>query len=240
MPASDRVKRILVVDDEQDIAELLDFNLKKQGFTTTVARNGREAIAEIKRQTPDLVILDVMMPELSGIEVLGRLRSQPETASLPVIMLTAKGEEIDELVGLSLGADDYIPKPFSMKILIARVEAILRRSSVASIPAADRNPADFVELGPLRLDLSTHEATVDATPIHLTLTEFRVLSSLLEASGRVLSRAALISKAIGPGITVTERTIDVHVTAIRKKLGPQSGMIHTVRGVGYRISLQPE
>jgi len=240
VPTSDRVRRILVVDDEQDIAELLDFNLKKQGYATVVARNGREAIAEIKRQKPDLVILDVMMPELSGIEVLGRLRAQPETATLPVIMLTAKSEEIDELVGLSLGADDYIPKPFSLKILVARVEAILRRASGAMIPASDRNPSDFVELGPLRLDLSTHEATVDATPIHLTLTEFRVLSSLLEASGRVLSRAALISKAIGPGITVTERTIDVHVTAIRKKLGPHAGMIHTVRGVGYRISLQPE
>lgn len=230
-------KTVLVVDDERDLAELVAFNLQKEGYLPVIAHNGRDALTAIAKQIPDLAILDVMMPEIDGIKLASRLRADKATAALPIIMLTAKGEEVDELIGLQVGADDYIPKPFSMKILMARVSALLRRAEPSSGPSADD---EIRELGPVAVNLSTHEAFVDGEPIRLTLTEFRVLATLIEAGGRVLSRSALIAKAIGPGITVTERTIDVHVTSIRKKLGPHAGLIQTVRGVGYRATLKPE
>jgi len=230
-------KHILVVDDESDMVDLLELNLSAAGYRVSSARDGRQALAAIEQDRPDLAILDVMMPELNGIEVLSRVRSNPALASLPVIILTAKGEEVDELVGLSVGADDYIAKPFSKNVLLARIEALLRRAAGAqSPPAID----DIREIGPVRITLSTHEASLRGEPMKLTLTEFRVLSALIEAGGRVLSRADLIATAIGPGITVTERTIDVHVTAIRKKLGDDASMIQTVRGVGYRITIQSD
>ena len=233
MPAG---KTVLVVDDERDLAELVAFNLQKEGFHAVIAHNGREALAAIAKQTPNLAILDVMMPEIDGIKLASRLRADKATASLPIIMLTAKSEEIDELIGRQGGADDYIPKPFSMKILMARVAALLRRAE----PRAEGDEDETKELGPVTVNLSTHEAFVEGEPIRLTLTEFRVLATLIEAGGRVLSRGALIAKAIGPGITVTERTIDVHVTSIRKKLGPHARLVQTVRGVGYRATLKAE
>lgn len=230
-------KTVLVVDDERDLAELVAFNLQKEGYIAVVAHDGRQALACIQKQTPDLAILDVMMPEIDGIKLTSRLRADKATADLPIIMLTAKSEEVDELIGLQVGADDYIPKPFSMKILMARVSALLRRAEPREgDPSLDETHA----LGPVSINLSTHEAFVEGEPIRLTLTEFRVLATLIEGGGRVLSRGALIAKAIGPGITVTERTIDVHVTSIRKKLGPHAPLIQTVRGVGYRTSLKPE
>lgn len=230
-------KTVLVVDDERDLAELVAFNLQKEGYLPVIAHNGRDALTAIAKQIPDLAILDVMMPEIDGIKLASRLRADKATAALPIIMLTAKGEEVDELIGLQVGADDYIPKPFSMKILMARVSALLRRAEPSSGPNTDD---EIRELGPVAVNLSTHEAFVEGEQIRLTLTEFRVLATLIEAGGRVLSRSALIAKAIGPGITVTERTIDVHVTSIRKKLGPHAGLIQTVRGVGYRATLKPE
>jgi len=223
-------KRILVVDDERDLTDLLSYNLKKAGYEVAVAPTGRAALDYIASETPDLVLLDVMLPELSGTEVAGRIRSNPATASLPIIMLTAKGEEVDQLVGLTVGADDYVPKPFSMKVLLARVEAVLRRSGRPT------GEGRVLSMGGVQVNLDTHEATVDAEQIKLTLTEFRLLSALLQVEGRVLSRSALMSRAIGPGITVTERTIDVHVTAIRRKLGSWGPIIKTVRGVGYRAT----
>src|SRR5262249_30617124 len=151
-----------------------------------------------------------------------------------IIMLTAKGEEVDQLVGLTVGADDYITKPFSMKVLLARVEAVLRRTARAS----DDRP--LIEMGGVQLNMETHEAFTDGEPMKLTLTEFRILSSLIAASGKVLSRHLLMANAMGPGVTVTERTIDVHVTAIRKKLSANAGIIKTVRGVGYRATLDED
>lgn len=226
---------ILIVDDERDLLELLDVNLRKAGYRVTSATNGREALTRMQADRPDLAVVDVMMPEINGIELVSRVRSDAKLSGLPMVMLTAKGEEVDELVGLSVGADDYIAKPFSMKVLLARIAAILRR-----IEPTGESDEDSQVLGPIRINGSTHEAMLEGEPMHLTLTEFRVLASLLDAEGRVLSRGTLIAKAIGPGITVTERTIDVHVTAIRKKLGRHASLIQTVRGVGYRASLQPE
>lgn len=228
-------RHILVVDDERDLVDLLLINLRRAGYRTSAASNGREALALLQKDRPDLVILDIMMPEISGIEVASRMRANPDLARIPIVMLTAKGEEVDEIVGLSVGADDYLSKPFSMKVLLARIAAMLRRA----VPAGPTE-AKVLELGPVRIDMGTHEARVDGEEMKLTLTEFRVLAALIEADGRVLSRQALIKRAIGPGITVTERTIDVHVTAIRKKLGDAAFLLQTVRGVGYRATLQPQ
>ena len=223
---------VLVVDDEKDLADLLSYNLRKAGYEVGTAATGLRALQAVADRRPDLIILDLMLPELSGTEVAGRIRSNPETATIPIVMLTAKGEEVDQLVGLTVGADDYVTKPFSTKVLLARVEAVLRR---ASRPVDGR---EVVTLGPIVLDMQTHDVTVDGAAVKLTLTEFRLLSSLIAAGGRVLSRALLMSRAMGPGVTVTERTIDVHITAVRKKLGPHAGIVKTVRGVGYRATLE--
>lgn len=228
-------RRILVVDDERDLAELLHYNLTKSGYDVAVSLDGRDALERIGQSPPDLILLDVMLPRLSGTEVASRLRSNPATAHMPIIMLTAKSEEIDQLVGLTVGADDYVVKPFSMKVLLARVEAVLRRA--ASRPSVDQR---VLTMGDLSMNLETHEAAVASEPMKLTLTEFRLLSSLLQGGGRILSRADLMSKAMGPGVLVTERTIDVHITSIRKKLGPLAGIVKTVRGVGYRVTPELE
>jgi DNA-binding response OmpR family regulator len=225
---------ILVVDDEKDLCDLLSYNLKKAGYLVSVVHSGRAALDQIAQELPDLVVLDVMLPELSGTEVASRLRANPTTARLPIIMATAKGEEIDQLVGLTAGADDYIAKPFSHNILIARIEAVLRRASPS------RPARNTLALGPVQIDNDTHEALVDGQPMKLTLTEFRLLTALVQGDGRVLSRSALMSRAMGPGIMVTDRTIDVHITSIRKKLGRYADLIKTVRGVGYKASPAPE
>jgi DNA-binding response OmpR family regulator len=221
---------ILVVDDEPDLVELITYNLELQGHTVVSANNGQRAMELAKSRQPDLVVLDVMMPELNGIEVARRLRSQTETASMPIIMLTAKSDEAHELEGLSSGADDYITKPFSMQVLLARINAMARRTGGSSSSGRD----SVLTLGPVSIDLDEHQASVDENPISLTITEFRLLSTLIANQGKVMTRPALISSAIGPGVTVTERTIDVHITALRKKIAPHSAMISTVRGVGYR------
>jgi two-component system phosphate regulon response regulator PhoB len=227
-------KTVLIVDDERDLAEMLSYNLRKAGYETTVVGTGRAALDAIAQSPPDLVILDLMLPELSGTEVASRIRSNPTTATIPIMMLTAKTEEVDQLVGLTVGADDYVSKPFSMKILLARIEAVLRRSR------REVDNSRMVGMGGVRVNVETHEAFVDGEPMKLTLTEFRILSAMLQAGGRVLSRTSLMTRALGPGVTVTERTIDVHVTSIRKKLGARAGMIRTVRGVGYRCSPENE
>lgn len=221
---------ILVVDDEPDLVELIAYNLEQQGHAVITAGDGNTALSLAKSRQPDLVVLDVMMPELNGVEVAKRLRSQTETASMPIIMLTAKSEETHELEGLDAGADDYITKPFSMQVLLARITALTRRAS----SGAGKPRSSALSLGPITIDLDEHQAMVDGQPIALTITEFRLLSTLIANEGKVLTRPSLISSAIGPGVTVTERTIDVHITALRKKIAPYSSMITTVRGVGYR------
>lgn len=226
-------KRIIVVEDEADIAELLAYNLRRAGYDVEVARDGQSGARRIIEAVPDLVILDVMLPVLSGLQVARQLRTNPKTASVPVLMLTAKAEEIDQISGLQSGADDYVTKPFSVKVLMARVEAMLRRSKA---PVAGQQ--DTLEYNGIKIDLSTHEVEVLGESIKLTLTEFRLLVALMRSKGKVLSRADLMYTAMGPDVLVTTRTIDVHVASIRKKLGELGGMIRTVRGVGYLLDEQ--
>ena len=226
-------RHILVVDDERDLADLLQYNLQKSGYRVSVARNGRSAVEMAVGSTPDAIILDVMLPELSGTEVARRLRTNPVTATVPILMLTAKGEEVDQVVGLTVGADDYVTKPFSIKVLLARLEALLRRSApTANVATSSRS----LSLGDLSLNTETHEAGVGSDSVKFTLTEFRLLAALLQAQGKIMTRSVLMSRAMGPGVTVTDRTIDVHMTSIRKKLGSAATLIKTVRGVGYRAT----
>src|SRR3954469_2990286 len=224
-----RRKRILVVDDERDLCELIGMNLQRNGYEVLAAHDGPTGLDMARKQKPDMMILDVMMPGLSGRDVTMALRSDPDTASIPILMLTAKTEETDIIVGLSMGADDYVTKPFSMKVLMARVSAVLRRK--ASIEPA----SGILAAGPVVVDQAKHEVTVSGRPVNLTPTEFKLLSAILSARGRVLSRDQLMDRAMGADVFVTDRAIDVHITAVRKKLGEFAWMIHTVRGVGYRL-----
>ncbi len=221
-------RRVLIVDDEADLSELLGYNLWKAGYETRVVNDGEAALRAVGEFKPDLVVLDIMMPGLNGHQVLAKIRANPTTAGIPVIFLTAKNEESDEIEGLSKGADDFVTKPFSIRVLEARIERLLTRRVVPESDGA-------LAIGGLVIDRETHEATLDGAPLPLTVTEFRLLTSLLDAEGKVLSRASLIKHAMGSGVTITERTIDVHITSIRKKLGSLAPLIKTVRGVGYRI-----
>ena len=222
-------RRILVVEDEKDLAELGAMKLQRAGYEPHQAHDGRSGLTMAGRIKPDLILLDVMLPELTGIEVAQRLRVDPATADIPIIMLTAKAAEADEVVGLTAGADDYITKPFSLGVLLARIETVLRRAS----PETPRSVV--LSTGPIEIRTDTHRVLVDGEEVKLTLTEFRVLSCLIEGRGAVQTRKELMRRAIGPGVRVTPRTIDVHVTALRRKLGGAGGLIETIRGVGYRI-----
>ena len=220
-------RTVLVVEDEVDLVDLLRYNLEREGYAVRATSDGATALVEVKRQPPDLILLDRMLPGMSGDEVIAQLRRDPQTAAIPVIMLTAKAEESDALVGFAIGADDYVTKPFSMKLLLARVAAVLRRSE-----ATDAQQ-DVVMLGPIRLDASRYEVCVHDAPVQLTTTEFKLLRALMSAGGRVLTRGQLIDHVLGTGVAVTDRTIDVHITALRRKLGDAAGWVQTIRGVGY-------
>jgi DNA-binding response OmpR family regulator len=228
-------KRVLVVDDERDITDLVSFNLKRNGYDVLAAYNGTDALEIAQRETPDLIVLDLMLPGIDGTEVTRRLKADPRTAGIPLVMLTAKGEETDQIVGLTLGADDYVTKPFSIKVLLARLASVLRRTETPAPPEAG-----LLRAGPVEIDSTKHEVLVNGQPIKLTLTEFKLLSALVSARERVLSRDQLMDKAMGTDVFVTDRAIDVHITAIRKKLGPASWLVHTVRGVGYRLRESPD
>jgi two-component system alkaline phosphatase synthesis response regulator PhoP len=226
---------VLVVDDEKDLVDLISYNLQRNGFKVLTAATGDAAIEIAMRDVPNLILLDLMLPGMSGTEVARKLKSDPQTAGIPIIMLTAKSEETDVVVGLTLGADDYVTKPFSMKILLARMNTVLRRNEPA--PATEMGT---LRAGPLAIDSSKHEVAVDGQPVKLTLTEFKLLSALVAARGRVLTRHQLMDKAMGTDVFVTDRAIDVHITAIRKKLTHASWLIRTVRGVGYSMQETPE
>jgi DNA-binding response OmpR family regulator len=223
-------KRILVVEDEPDMADLVATRLRREGYTVDVAGDGAAALTRIRSEPPDLAIVDIMLPRLSGTELVTEMRQDPRTASVPVLMLTAKAEESDVVVGLSLGADDYMTKPFSLAVLVARVSAVLRRSALA------RTGKGPIKVGPITIDPDRHQVEVHGHGVTLTLTEFRLLSALASARGRVLSRNQLIDQAMGPNTIVTDRTIDVHLTALRRKLGRARTLVHTVRGIGYRLT----
>lgn len=220
-------KSILVVEDETDLADLVCYHLEREGYEARRAGDGERALADAYRQQPDLIILDRMLPKVSGDEVARRLRRDDRLASIPIIMLTAKAEEADELVGFALGVDDYISKPFSTKLLLARVSAVLRREQ------GPGNQRDRLTIGAVVLDHGRHEVTVDDEQIDLTATEFRILASLMTARGRVMSREQLIESTLGHGAAVTNRAMDVHIAALRKKLRSASNCIQTIRGVGY-------
>ncbi len=218
---------ILIVEDEADLAETLCYHLQREGYRCRRAADGQRAVAEATRQPPDLVLLDRMLPGLSGDEVATRLKRDSRTAAVPIVMLTAKAADDDELVGFALGADDYVRKPFSVKLLLARVAAVLRRKEEA---AAAR---EVLAVGPVTLDHGRHEVLVQGRPVELTATEFRILAALMAARGRVLTREQLIDAVLGVGAAVTNRAMDVHIAALRKKLGPAAECVATVRGVGY-------
>lgn len=222
--------RILVVEDEIDLAELVAFNLRGAGHDVTVAHDGSTALAEIQRGQPDLLVLDVMLPDISGIEVCRRLRRSPQTVRLPVIMLTARTDEVDRVVGFEVGADDYVPKPFSPRELVLRVEAILRRT----IPSAEVQGPQVIALGNLVIDVPAHRVEVDGEEILLTALEFRLLLDLASRAGRVQSRDALLERVWGYSPNVETRTVDTHVKRLREKLRAGAAHIETVRGVGYR------
>jgi len=213
------------------MAELVAMRLQREGYVVETVGDGAESLEMIRCSPPDLVLLDLMLPGMPGTEVATKLRSDARTAGVPIIMLTARSEESDIVVGLHLGADDYITKPFSMSVLVARISAVLRRSR--DIAAAR---GKVLEVGPMRIDVERHLVEVGGKGVALTLTEFRLLVAIVSAKGRVLDRNQLIDQALGMDAVVTDRTIDVHLTALRQKLGKARKYIQTVRGLGYKLA----
>ena len=222
-------RTILVIDDEPELVKLLDYNLTKAGYLVLTAKDGESGLAAARKHAPDAIVLDVMMPGLDGWEVCKRLRQDPSTSALPLLMLTAKAEEADRVLGLELGADDYVTKPFGVRELLARVKALLRRSEVSAVSP------EVIKSGKLVIDSSRRTVTAAGKPVALTATEFNLLKALAEKEGRVISREDLLSLARGDEVAVMDRTVDVHVAALRKKLGKHGEVIETVRGVGYRL-----
>jgi two-component system phosphate regulon response regulator PhoB len=223
-------QKILVVDDEDEILELLDYTLKKEGYQVTCAANGEEAVEKARSEVPDLVLLDLMLPEVDGLEVCRILKHDNRTSHIPIVMLTAKGEEADIVAGLELGADDYVTKPFSPRVLVARLRAVLRRKTG---DFADENgiiKADDVVIDPLR-----HEVTVGGKAVRLTFTEFEILRLLVSRRGRVFTRYQIIDAIRNSEYIVTDRSVDVQIVALRRKLGSRGKHIETVRGVGYKF-----
>ncbi len=225
------MKKVLVIEDERDLAELLAYNLEKEGYTPLTASAGIEGLEIARRELPDLILLDLMLPGMMGAEGCSSLRQSEKTRSIPVLMLTARGDEIDRVVGFEVGADDYIVKPFSMRELMLRIRAILRRSGSDGTPAAERQ----IKAGGILIDCSSHKVTVSGQEIELTSTEYKLLLYLAEHNGRVMPRELLLQDVWGYNFVGDTRTVDTHVTRLRNKLGEAGEMIKTVRGFGYKI-----
>lgn len=223
---------ILIIDDEQDILDLLSYNLKKEGFGVLTAKDGVGGRETAKKSSPDLIILDLMLPLIDGLELCRIFRKEPETASIPIIMLTAKGQEIDKVTGLETGADDYVTKPFSVKEIIARVMALLRR-------AKKDTASEIHEYGSLHVDLSSHDVKVDGRAITLSPLEFKLLKFFITHQERVYNRDQLLDLVWGDEAFVEPRTVDVHIRRLREKIEPEGArLIKTVRGTGYRFSVE--
>ena len=222
--------KILVIEDDRAISEILVYNLDKAGYEVSLAIDGRDGINQAQLKLPDVILLDVMLPIIDGVEVCRRLRSKPEAASAIIIMLTAKTEEADQLIGFSVGADDYVTKPFSVRVLMERIKALQRRKTAK----ADEED-DVVTRAGITLDRRRYRVSVDGQPVELTKSEFRLLDTLIRQPGRAFDRTELIDSALGEDTLVLERTIDVHIRALRKKIGSNADAIETVRGVGYRF-----
>lgn len=225
--------RILVVDDEEDALDLIDFNLKQAGYLVSRAKNGSEAIDVTKRESPDLIVLDLMLPEVDGLEVCRVLRRNEETSRIPIIMLTAKAAEMDRVIGLEVGADDYVTKPFSVRELVLRVKNLLRRRETNPEEAAET-----LEAGPVAVDISRHQVKIHDELVSLTATEFRLLVIMLRRRGRVQTRERLLQDVWDYDSGVDTRTVDTHVRRLREKLGEAAPLLETVRGVGYRFAAE--
>ena len=227
-------QKVVVIEDEPDIQEVIEYNLSREGFRVLTASTGDEGVRRVVKEAPDLVLLDLLLPGLDGIEVCRKLKMDPVTQKIPIIMVSAKGEESDIVLGLGVGADDYISKPFRPKELIARVRAVLRRTALKE----DTSDNDRIVRGELVVDATRHEVKVDGEAVALTATEFRLLHLLASHPGRVFTRDQLVTRVIGGGAAVIDRNIDVHVRSIRKKLDDHRHLIGTIRGVGYRFQDQ--
>lgn len=221
--------RVLIVEDDRALAEVLEYNLRQEGYETLVASQGQDGLNQAKLKGPDLVVLDLMLPVIDGLEVCRRLRADPVTREQIVLMLTAKSEETDQVAGFSVGADDYVTKPFSVKVLLERIRALLRRKQ-----RGNQSGSVYVSQGVL-VDRERHRVTAGEEALDLTPSEFGLLEALIRQPGRVFARSELIDAALGGDSLVLERTIDVHVRALRKKLGPYADVVETVRGIGYRF-----
>lgn len=225
-------KHIVVVEDEIDILEVIEYNLVREGFKVSVAMDGRVGLKKIRKKKPDLVLLDLMLPGIDGLEICRLMKDNSKTSNIPIIIVTAKDDESDIVLGLGLGADDYVPKPFSPKELVARVKAVLRRSQASGLYDRSRS----ITCGPLYIDATTFRVELSGRSLDLTATEFRLLHVLASHPGRVFSRDELLVFSLGQQVVVLERNIDVHIRAIRKSMQDHSDLIETVRGVGYRFS----
>lgn len=224
-------KLITIVDDEEDIVELVSHHLKREGFKVKEFHNGRDFLSYIESVQPDLAVLDIMLPGIDGLEICRILKNKNSTSSIPIIMLTAKASEADVVVGLELGADDYIVKPFSPRELVARVKTVLRRTGVSE------DEGNIIKIGPVVVNTEKYEVSVDNNKLTLTTTEFKILEVLAEGKGRVFTRDQLLKKKRlwGDDKLVYDRTIDVHIKNLREKLGIAGGMIKTVRSIGYKL-----
>ncbi|MFA6469773.1 MAG: response regulator transcription factor [Bacteroidota bacterium] len=225
-------QKILIADDERDIVDFLKYNLEKEGFDVLTAKNGIEALSQAKKN-PNLILLDVMMPEMDGLEVVRTLKKNPSTAHIPVVFLTARGADVDEIVGLELGADDYITKPVSIPKLIARIKLVLRKKSA---PKGDEGVnGDLLKHGILEINRSRYKVFVNKKEVFFPKKEFEVLSFLVKNAGKVVTRETLLSQIWGSDVYVIDRTVDVHIRKIREKLGVKADYIDTIKGVGYRM-----
>jgi two-component system phosphate regulon response regulator PhoB len=226
--------RVLVIEDERDLQKVLDYNLHEAGHEVLCALRGQQGLHLARERRPDIIILDLMLPDIAGTEICKTLKQQPDTQAIPIIMLTAKGEEIDRLLGFTLGADDYVTKPFSVRELLLRIEAILRRGRKTDNPEA---PTVF---GCLRIDRAAHRVWIGDQEVSLTALEFKLLTTLHDRGNRVQTRSMLLDDVWGIEADITTRTVDTHVKRLREKIGPAGEYIETVRGVGYRFIERPE
>jgi two-component system, OmpR family, alkaline phosphatase synthesis response regulator PhoP len=223
-------EKVLVVDDEEDILELISYNLHREGYQVTTSETGEDAVAKAFTTLPQIIILDLMLPGLDGLEVCKQLKSDERTKGIPIIMVTAKGEEADIVAGLELGADDYLTKPFSPRVLLARIKTVLRRRKTAVV-----KPDEAITIGELVLHPGRHEVQCHGNQIELTLTEFRILHLFMQKPGWVFTRYQIVEAARGENYFVTDRSVDVQIVGLRRKLGECGDRIETVRGVGYRF-----
>lgn len=224
--------KVLIIEDERSLQEILSYNLVNEGFEVLTAGDGQDGLRRAQTALPDLVVLDLMLPGLDGLQVCRQLRSDPKTQNIRILMLTAKAEEVDEIVGFNMGADDYVAKPFKIKPLISRIKALLRR------PSAEASSSEVLSVAGIEVDRTHHTAKLDGEEMQLTPTEFKMLWTMMRRPGRPYSRNELLDNARGEDANALERTIDVHVRSLRQKLGDKGSLVETVRGIGYRFKAE--